>query len=115
MNELAEAIADVRLGPVVEIGDLSLVALLSCRSGPAVDLLEDGLRNGRTTITEVSEQGRVDRIRVRHEGDRPLLLLDGEEILGAKQNRLVNATFLVPAGAEVDLPVSCVERGRWRS
>jgi hypothetical protein len=47
--------------------------------------------------------------------DRPLLLLDGEELIGAKQNRILNTTVLVAAHTEVTIPVSCVEQGRWRS
>jgi hypothetical protein len=114
-NELTEVLMALRLSPPIEVGDLTFVSLLAGRHGPAADLLEDGLPRGRTVITEVSEAGRVDRIRVRHAGPRPLLLLDGEEIVGAKQNRMLNATFLVATGTQVDLPVSCVERGRWRS
>jgi hypothetical protein len=40
--------------------------------------------------------------------------MDGEELVGAKQNRTVNLTILVPAKAEVEIPVTCVEAGRWR-
>jgi hypothetical protein len=42
-----------------------------------------------------------------------VLILDGEELVGAKQNRIVNTTILVAAGAEIVIPVSCVEQGRW--
>jgi hypothetical protein len=45
--------------------------------------------------------------------DRAVLLLDGEELVGAKQNRVLNTTVLVAAGARVTIPVSCVEQGRW--
>ena len=44
--------------------------------------------------------------------DRPLLLLDGEELIGAKQDRILNTTVLVAAHTEVTIPVSCVEQGR---
>ena len=46
-------------------------------------------------------------------GSEMVLVLDGEEVVGGKQNRIANASFLVGAGAEVLLPVSCVEHGRW--
>ena len=40
-------------------------------------------------------------------------ILDGEELVGAKQNRIVNVTILVPPHAEIVIPVSCIEAGRW--
>jgi hypothetical protein len=91
------------------------VPLLRDQLGPDAELLEEGLARGRTSVTEVSESGVVARVRVHHTGDLPLLLVDGEQILGAKQNRIVNASFLVGSGVSVDVPVSCVERGRWQS
>ena len=42
-----------------------------------------------------------------------MLLYDGEELVGAKQNRILNVTVLVEAGAKLPIPVSCVEEGRW--
>ncbi|MHB1417026.1 MAG: ARPP-1 family domain-containing protein [Chloroflexota bacterium] len=48
-----------------------------------------------------------------NKGKTMVLVLDGEEVVGGRQNRIVNASFLVGAGMEVLLPVSCVEHGRW--
>ena len=47
--------------------------------------------------------------------DEDVLLYDGEELVGAKQNRILNVTVLVGAGATLPIPVSCVEQGRWSS
>ena len=45
--------------------------------------------------------------------DSAVLLYDGEELVGAKQNRILNVSVLVGAGAKLPIPVSCVEQGRW--
>src|SRR6185436_8268927 len=44
---------------------------------------------------------------------QPVLLYEGEEILGAQQNRVLDVSVLVAANAKTRIPVSCVERGRW--
>src|SRR5262245_1039114 len=58
-------------------------------------------------------EGHVPELRVKNSGDRPVLILDGEELIGAKQNRIVNVTILVAPQSEIVIPVSCVEAGRW--
>ena len=52
-------------------------------------------------------------LKVVNDCDERVLLLDGEELIGAKQNRIVNATFLIAGQTEIIIPVSCVEQGRW--
>jgi hypothetical protein len=42
-----------------------------------------------------------------------VLLYDGEELVGAKQNRILNVSVLVEAKSTLTIPVSCVEQGRW--
>ena len=42
-----------------------------------------------------------------------MLVVEGEHFLGNKQNRAINVTVLVPALADLEIPVSCLEQGRW--
>lgn len=64
-------------------------------------------------VTEVDEHGSVGDVRIANPTDQPLLVYEGEEIHGARQNRTFDAPVLVPASVELTLPVSCVEQGRW--
>ena len=76
--------------------------------------LEEALPLG-FRIGEVSEAGSVPELAVVNPTDAAVLLYDGEELLGAMQNRILNVTVLVGAGATLPIPVSCVEEGRWHS
>ena len=68
---------------------------------------------GSARVTEVHEAGRVPELKFDNDGERPVLLLDGEELAGAKQNRVLNLTILAPPKRSIVIPVSCVEAGRW--
>jgi hypothetical protein len=61
----------------------------------------------------VDSHGAVPNLKVHNKSPRMILILDGEELVGAKQNRIVNTTILVAGNATVVIPVSCVEQGRW--
>jgi hypothetical protein len=78
-------------------------------------VLDDAITGGFVEITEVSDQGSVPELRVVNRGLKPALIVDGEELVGAKQNRVVNLSILVAAQSELTIPVSCVEAGRWRA
>jgi ARG/rhodanese/phosphatase superfamily protein len=75
--------------------------------------LDQAMKEGQIEIGEVSEGGNVPELMVLNRSERPVLLLDGEELVGAKQNRVLNITVLVPEKTELRIPVSCVEQGRW--
>lgn len=76
-------------------------------------LLDEALKTGKFKIKEVSEGGSVPELSVINELESDVLLLDGDILVGAKQNRTINTTIIIGKGKEVVIPVSCVERGRW--
>jgi hypothetical protein len=69
-------------------------------------------RSDAVTIEEVSEAAPCHPASA-STTDRPVLLMDGEEPIAAKQNRVLNTTVPVAAQARLTIPVSCVEQGRW--
>lgn len=75
--------------------------------------LGEALGKGLLTVTEVSQAGVVPELKVSNKADLPVLLLDGEELAGAKQNRVINTTILLMEHSETIIPVSCTEHGRW--
>jgi hypothetical protein len=77
--------------------------------------LEIAVKNGFVKISEINESGSVNNLLVINESEQNILLLDGEELIGAKQNRVMNTTILLPGNTKTQIPVSCVEQGRWSS
>jgi hypothetical protein len=75
-------------------------------------LSDEAIGGGAITVEEVSEGGSVPNLVVDNRAGTLVLFLEGEELRGAKQNRVLNASVLVAAGKTM-LPVSCVEQGRW--
>ena len=75
--------------------------------------LNIALDNGYVKIGEVSESGTVNNLYVENLSEHYILLLDGEELIGAKQNRVLNSTILLDKKSKTEIPVSCVESGRW--
>src|SRR5262245_14532383 len=94
------------------------ITVLPLRAPSPVDppwlLLPEALGYGSAEVSEVSEQGSVPTLHVINRGSQDVLLLDGEELVGAKQNRILNTTVLVRAHSTLEVPVSCVEQGRWQ-
>lgn len=114
MNAPPTSPADAfQLGDAVVHQGIGIAPLFPRRDPVALYVtLEEGQARG-LTVTELGEAGSVPELLVRNPTDTAVLLFDGEELLGAKQNRILNVPVLVAAGSEVVIPVSCVEQGRW--
>jgi hypothetical protein len=102
-----------QLGDARSHEGVTLVPLFPLR-GPVCDYtaLDDAMARG-FQVQEVDAAGLVGQFAVANPLEQGVLLYDGQELVGAKQNRILNITVLVAAGVSVRVPVSCVERGRW--
>ncbi len=76
--------------------------------------LEEALRQQVIAITEQA-QASVPELRATSTAPSPVVLLGGEQVVGGLQNRVLNTTILVAAQAKQEIPVTCVEAGRWHS
>jgi ARG/rhodanese/phosphatase superfamily protein len=65
------------------------------------------------SVVELPSGPSVNDLLVVNPLDVAVLLYEGEEVRGAQQDRTLDVSVLVAAGAELPVPVSCVEAGRW--
>lgn len=108
------ALSGLSIGTPAHFAGLTVFPLFSdLRSSVRYLLLEEGLRSGLVSVREVQKEGSVPNLAVENRSDSDVLIVDGEELVGARQNRIANLTLLVPAERTTTIPVSCVEAGRW--
>lgn len=104
---------DIRLGDP-QVHDLLTIYPLLASGDPELPcaLLGDAIGAGTLRIGEVG-QGSVPSLLAHNSGDQDVLILDGEQLIGSKQNRMTNRSILLGAHSTVEIPVSCMEHGRW--
>jgi hypothetical protein len=104
----------IKIGGKQVYKNLALFPLLSNLAIPLEYLtLDEALGGGLVEVTEKDKGGSVPELQVVNKSPQMVLILDGEELVGAKQNRVVNTTILIQAQTTLIIPVSCVEQGRW--
>jgi hypothetical protein len=115
MQIIDRTLEEVKLLEARRFANLTLFPVLRSNHGAPTDYvtLDEALKAGHLRVSEVDVGGHVPELAVVNDGDRPVLLIDGEELVGAKQNRVLNLTILVPPHETIIIPVSCVEAGRW--
>ena len=110
----ASLVEALQVGDRLVHGPLAVFPLRSsARGGPGYVTLRQAVAERSAVITEVSEGGSVPELLLVNRGDRRVLVLDGEELRGAKQNRVLNTSILVGSHSTLVVPVSCTEQGRW--
>ncbi len=114
MYRIVESISRLKVGTPTTFRNLTIFPLIDGGDkAPDYLTLDESLAQKSARIMEVSEGGSVPELRFENSGDKPVFLMDGEELVGAKQNRVLNLSILAPAGMTIIIPVSCVEAGRW--
>lgn len=102
----------LRAGEPAVVGPLAVFPLF----GPAPELPYVSFAQAQpagVSVKELDGGASVNDLMVNNPGQTNVLLYEGEEVLGAQQNRTFDVTVLVPARSRLRVPVSCVEHGRW--
>jgi hypothetical protein len=113
LHEIANALSRVTVAAPQISRNLAVYPLTGPRGFEDFLLLGEALSDRLVTIAEVSNAGSVPTLLLENRAEKPVLLLEGEHLVGCKQNRVLNTSVLVPAGSKLEIPVSCVEQGRW--
>lgn len=94
--------------PVTRLGVSLFPVYTTQPTGPAVLLGEpDAVR------IDEAEAASVPCVGVTSLADDPVLLVEGDVLAGGLQQRTLNVSVLIPPRASLEVPVSCVEAGRW--
>mgnify|MGYP007096643363 CR=1 FL=1 len=97
ISELLSLSSCLSIGEAQSLRNLTVVPILDVtRSATGWLTLDHAMERGLAEVTEVSEGGSVPQLGFVNRGDAPVFLLDGEELVGAKQNRILNLSLLVP-------------------
>jgi len=59
--------------------------------------LDEALEGKSIEVAESSQSGHVPQIKIINRSDRMIFLMAGEQVVGCKQNRVLNASMMVPA------------------
>jgi len=115
MDSIIEKYLDgLEMGELRVFKNMGIIPLFaSIDESPEYFTLKEALEKDVLKVTEVSQSGSVPELKVANSAEVPVLLLDGEELVGAKQNRVLNTTILVKEKSETVIPVSCTEQRRW--
>ena len=102
-----------RVGPPKTAGRLTLFPLFHNDGAIEYELFAGAQQAGSVAVTEVGSSGSVPTLEAKNSAPIPVLMVEGEILIGLKQNRVLNTTILVPPATTVEIPVACVEAGRW--
>ena len=112
---IAERLRSLEPGKMQTRGSLAILPLFGASDPqPEYELLRSDA-DAKVLVRESSAHGSVPELVVENRSGRRVLILAGEHLLGAKQNRVVNTDLLIPARSKRKIPVTCVEQGRWHS
>jgi hypothetical protein len=113
-NIARKYIERIKVGSKQSHKNLSIFPLLSTYALNLEYLtLDEALSGASIEVTEIDDAGTVPELKVINKSPMMVLILDGEELVGAKQNRIVNTTILIQGNSTTVIPVSCAEQGRW--
>ena len=115
-GEAASFYSQLSVGKPAVYGNLAVYPVyLPGGGGKLGDVLTmaEAAETGRFKIAEREEGAAVNTLEVHNDTDKYVVLLAGEMVRGAKQDRIISFDVVVPPRGKVGVDAFCVEAGRW--
>ncbi len=100
----------------IQVDSLTLTPIVATGptdpTGDQLLVLDEAMAARQVTIKEISD-GSVNSLTFVNKAPQPVFLLAGEVIIGGKQDRIIGRNTVIPANTTQEVPVYCVEHGRW--
>ena len=115
-GEAASFYSQLSVGKAVVHGNLAFYPVYLPGGGEKLgDVLTmaEAVEAGKFKIAELEEGASVNTLEVRNDTAKYVILLAGEMVRGAKQDRIISFDVVVPPGGKVGVDAFCVEAGRW--
>lgn len=101
----ARTFKGMKVYPIVARGDHKLADLLT---------LDEALKSKALVVTELEGGARVNELKLENVGARPVFIMGGEIMRGAKQDRTLQGDVVVPPkSGPMTVRAFCTEQGRW--
>lgn len=109
---VSKLLKNLRPGESKTEGPITLAPFFASKRVPDYILGAEAMAAGALKVHEHSG-GQVPQLVAINDATLPVLLVDGEHLEGAMQNRILNIAVMLAPQSKTLLPVSCVEQGRW--
>ncbi|HEX7842574.1 MAG TPA: DUF6569 family protein [Kofleriaceae bacterium] len=106
----------------IQVESLTLTPIVATSPAPAEGkgegkeelllVLDEAMAQKQVRIREVGG-GTVNSLTFVNNAPHPVFVMAGEVILGGKQDRIIGRNTVIPANTTQEVPVFCVEHGRW--
>ena len=101
----------------IQVDSLTLTPIVATAAGntgkdDGLLVLDEAMASSKVKIHEIAE-GNVNGLTFINKADHPVFVMAGEVIIGGKQDRIIGRNTVIPANTTQEVPVFCVEHGRW--
>lgn len=107
-----------KLGAVARVDGVEIFALIDPAAPATTEFvtLDEAMAQKLCTVREVGEGGTVNTLKISNSGTKPIFCMAGDLVLGGQQDRILAESLVVaPNTQDQDIPVFCVEHGRWQT